>query len=66
MDDIAAIVITDVVEHEDGSATYTFDLPDRARDKLANLGLELVLHCGAYDVDIADALDNIKNISEKS
>ena len=38
-----------VVEHEDGSATYTFDMTDEMSDICGSLGLELLLYCGALD-----------------
>ena len=55
-DDLARIVITDTVEHEDGSATYTFDLDDASSKKVTELGLEFILTCAAYGLDIHDAL----------
>ena len=53
---IAMIVITDTVEHEDGSATYTFDIDDASQKKIIELGLEFILTCAAYGLDIQDAL----------
>ena len=38
-----------VVEHEDGSATYTFDMTDEMSDICGSLGLKLLLYCGALD-----------------
>lgn len=54
------LTVTDVVEHEDGGATYSFDLSEGAKDQLAKLGLEWVLHCAAFGWDLQDALDNLK------
>lgn len=60
------IKVVDTVEHEDGSATYTFDLDDEARNNLANLGLEFVLHCAATGMDIQDAFKLIlRNSGDK-
>ena len=56
MTDVSTIVITDVVEHEDGSATYTFDIDDVSSKKITELGLEFILTCAAYGLDIQDAL----------
>jgi D-arabinose 1-dehydrogenase-like Zn-dependent alcohol dehydrogenase len=53
------IVIANTVEHEDGSATYTFDIDDASRKRVTELGLELILICAAYGLDIQDALDLI-------
>jgi len=55
-EELAMIVITDTVEHEDGSATYTFDLDDASSKKITELGLEFILTCAAYRLDINDAL----------
>jgi hypothetical protein len=55
-DDLAMIVVTDVKENGDGSATYTFDIDDISSKKITELGLEFILTCAAYGLDIADAL----------
>jgi len=54
-DDMTYIIIKDTVEHEDGSATYSFDLNDEARDDLANIGLEFILYCAVARMDIQEA-----------
>lgn len=54
--DAATIVITDTVEHEDGSATYTFDMDDKSSKKITELGLEFILTCAAFGLDVQDAL----------
>jgi hypothetical protein len=56
---IAMIVVSDVVEHEDGSATYTFDIDKDSSKKITELGLEFILTCAAYGLDIREALDHI-------
>ena len=56
---LGTIVITDTVEHEDGSATYTFDMDDASSKKITELGLEFILTCAAYGLDIHDALSHI-------
>ena len=57
--ELAMIVVTEVKEHEDGSATYTFDLDDHSSKKITELGLEFILTCAAYGLDIQDALSHI-------
>jgi hypothetical protein len=59
--DLAMIVITDTVEHEDGSATYTFDMDEKSEKKVTELGLEFILTCAAYRLDIQDALKVISD-----
>jgi hypothetical protein len=63
--ELAMIVITDSVEHEDGSATYTFDMDDASSKKITELGLEFILTCAAYGLDIQDALEDIRWAGEQ-
>ena len=62
---LSTIVITDTVEHEDGSATYTFDMDDASSKKITELGIELILTCAAYGLDIQDALTLISNYGKE-
>ena len=48
-----------VTEHEDGSATYTFHMSDEAAGSMQELGLKLILYCGASGVDVEDAFSSI-------
>lgn len=56
--------VGDVVEHEDGGATYSFDLDDDSAEGLAKIGLEFVLYCAAYDLDLQYVLDNLKRLKD--
>lgn len=56
---VGHLVITDVVEDEFGGATYTFDVDKKTAKQVAELGLKLILICGAYDLDIEDALEAV-------
>ena len=58
-EELSMIVVTDTVEHEDGSATYTFDMDDASSKKITELGLEFILTCAAYGLDIHDALTHL-------
>lgn len=64
-DDIFYIGVDKVLEHDDGGATYTFDMNHAATQAMAQYGLELVLCCAAYGVDIQDALDAVRNLGKK-
>jgi hypothetical protein len=48
-----------VTENEDGSATYTFHMSDKASEEMQQLGLKLILYCGVAKVDIEDAFASI-------
>ena len=41
--------VTTLTEHEDGSATCTFDLDDKTVALAQELGLRLLLYCGAQE-----------------
>ena len=64
-DELAMIVVTDVTEHEDGSATYTFDMDDVSSKKITELGLEFILTCAAYGLDIQEALQVISDYGKE-
>lgn len=59
------VIVTEVEEHENGAATYSFEMSDDASTKLANLGLEFSLHCAAYELDLQYVLDNISLLADK-
>lgn len=54
------IIVEKVVEHEDGGATYTFEMSHETTHAIAHYGLELILLCAAYGVDMDDAFDAIR------
>ena len=56
------ILVEKVVEHEDGSATYTFEMSHKATKAIAQYGLELILLCAAYGVSMDDAFDCVRNL----
>lgn len=62
---ISIIGVEQVEEHEDGSATYTFQTDDETTNKLAKYGLELILYCADYEWDIQDALDSLKRETDE-
>ena len=51
------IALHHVTEHENGDATYTFDMSDKARDAILQDGLKLMLYCGICKVDLQDVYD---------
>jgi len=63
--ELAMIVVTDVTEHEDGSATYTFDIDNVSSKKITELGLEFILTCAAYGLDIQEALKVIADYGKE-
>jgi hypothetical protein len=64
-DELAMIVVTDVVEHEDGSVTYTFDIDDVSSKQITELGLEFILTCAAYGLDVQEALKVLADYGKK-
>lgn len=59
------IRLLEIDEHEDGSATYSFAFDGEAAGAMAKLGLEFVVRCAAYSIDIQDALDYLKTYGER-
>jgi acetylglutamate kinase len=53
------IGVVEVAEHEDGSATYHFDLDEEAAKVAQELGLKLMLYCGFSGVSVEDAFKSI-------
>ena len=51
------IVLKHVEEHENGDATYTFDMSDKAAQSVTEEGLKLLMYCGINKVDIQDVYD---------
>lgn len=53
--------LVDVVEHEKGDATYSFDLDDATVRLTQELGLKFLLYCGLTGIPIEDAFNLILN-----
>lgn len=58
-DTIGKMKVTNVTENEDGSATYTFDLDDKATQVVHELGLKLLIYCGATGTDLDYVFNSI-------
>jgi hypothetical protein len=58
------VVVTNVEEHEDGAATYSFAMDDKAQVEIANIGLEFMLYCASYGLDLQYVLENLDLIAE--
>jgi len=52
-----------VTEHEDGGATYHFTMDHAATQAMAQIGLETVMLCATYGVDLQDALGSVRRAS---
>ena len=51
------IKLEEVKEHENGDATYTFDMTEAAEKSVMEEGLKLLLFCGVAKVDLQDVYD---------
>jgi len=56
---VGKIGVEKVEDHEDGSATYTFELDEEATKLVQEVGIQFLLYCGASGVDVQDALNMI-------
>ena len=52
MSEVGTMKVTAMTEHEDGSATCTFDLDDKTAALAQELGLKLLLYCGATGTNL--------------
>ena len=59
------IAVEKVVEHEDGGATYSFEMDEKAAVNMAQIGLEFTVYCAAYQLDLQYVLDNLAYLAEK-
>jgi hypothetical protein len=60
------IVVHHIEEHEDGSATINFTLGKDAQRGLVELGMELILTCAAYQLDVKEALSRLRVDKEET
>ena len=59
MSDVGTMKVTALTEHEDGSATCSFDLDDKTAALAQELGIKLLLYCGATGTDLDYVFDSI-------
>ena len=59
--DLGAIVVEKVEEHEDGSTTFQFHIDDKCVKLLQEEGLKLVLYCAAAKMDLQTVYDFIED-----
>jgi len=53
------IEVADVVEHENGDATYTFEMDRASADLLNEIGIRLVLYCHMADMTTEEVFDDL-------
>lgn len=58
-DDKFLVEVVNVVEHEDGGATYTFDMSSGVSEICGELGLKLLLYCGMCQVSPQSVFDKL-------
>ena len=59
MSEVGTMKVTALTEHEDGSATCSFDLDDKTAALAQELGIKLLLYCGATGTDLDYVFDSI-------
>ena len=59
------IIVEEVKEHDDGSATYTMLMDDQSRQLVVSEGIRLIFNCAAYGVDLEDVYDWIASHKQK-
>jgi len=58
-EEVGHMRVTNLTEHEDGSATVEFDMDDTTAALAQELGLKLLLYCGATGTDLDFVFDSI-------
>jgi hypothetical protein len=53
------IEVTNVVEHENGDATYVFEMDNDSAKIATELGLKLLFYCGACEVSTQEVFDEL-------
>lgn len=64
-DTVGEMKVTDFKEHEDGTATVVFDMDDTTAVLAQELGLKLLIYCGATGTDIDYVFDSILGKEDK-
>lgn len=59
------LAVDKVVEHEDGSATYSFDMSEGTREMFVEDGIKLVLMCAVAGISVEAAFDVLSKIVEE-
>ena len=65
MTEVGTMKVTAFTEHEDGSATCTFDLDDKTTALAQELGLKLLIYCGATGTDLDFVFSSILGKEDK-
>ena len=58
-DEVGHMKVTNLIEHEDGGATIEFDMDDTTAVLAQELGLKLLLYCGATGTNVDYVFDSI-------
>lgn len=59
------LTLHEIVENEDGSATYSFDLDRFAHKVMGEIGLQFLLYCAVLQVSTKEALEILLNSKPK-
>ena len=58
-DEVGHMQVTGITEHEDGGATIEFDMDDTTAALAQELGLKLLIYCGATGTNVDYVFDSI-------
>ena len=58
-DEVGHMQVTKLTEHEDGGATIEFDMDDTTAALAQELGLKLLIYCGATGTNVNYVFDSI-------
>lgn len=63
-DEIGTMEVTGITEHEDGSATFEFDMDNTTAALAQELGLKLLIYCAATGTNLDYVFDSILGETE--
>ena len=58
-DEVGHMKVTNLTEHEDGSATVEFDMDDTTAAPAQELGLKLLIYCGVTGTNLDYVFNSI-------
>lgn len=63
-EEVGKVTVTDITEHEDGGATVELDMDGATAVVVQELGLKLLIYCGATGTDVDYVFKSIMGETE--
>lgn len=63
---VGKLIVAKVTERDDGGVDLEVDTDEESAVQMANTGLEIMIYCAAYKVNLQDVLDWISSHKQES